>query len=97
MRAHWYLARPPDVFIQPNHGVIYSGSSKKIAEHGGGTLDDTHVALIVSNAGFAASTVSSHVTTTQVAPTILRALDIPTWTLLGVLREGTQVLPGVQL
>jgi hypothetical protein len=34
-------ARAPNVFIQPNWGVIYSGSSKKIAEHGGGTLDDT--------------------------------------------------------
>jgi hypothetical protein len=36
-------ARAPNVFIQPNWGVIYSGSNKKISEHGGGTLDDTHV------------------------------------------------------
>ena len=36
-------ARAPDVFIQPNWGTIYSGSSKKIAEHGGGTLDDRAV------------------------------------------------------
>ena len=41
--------------------------------------------------------VSSHVTTTQVAPTILRALDIPEWLLLGVLKEGTTVLAGVSL
>jgi arylsulfatase A-like enzyme len=69
-------ARAPNVFIQPNWGVIYSGSSKKIAEHGGGSLDDTNVALLVSNPDFSASTVSKHVTTTQVAPTILRALDL---------------------
>ncbi len=35
-------ARAPNVVIQPNWGVIYSGSTKKISEHGGGTLDDTH-------------------------------------------------------
>jgi hypothetical protein len=90
-------ARAPNVMIQPNHGVIYSGSSKKIAEHGGGSLDDTNVALIVSNPGLDAGAVSSHVTTTQVAPTILRALGIPTFTLLGVVREGTKVLPGLQM
>ncbi|MBV9948576.1 MAG: hypothetical protein JOZ69_17130, partial [Myxococcales bacterium] len=44
-------ARAPNVFVQPNHGVIYSGSGKKIAEHGGGSLEDTHVALLVSNPG----------------------------------------------
>jgi hypothetical protein len=43
-------ARAPDIFIQPDHGVIYSGSTKKIAEHGGGSLDDTHVALLVAGA-----------------------------------------------
>ncbi len=57
-------------------GVIYSGSSKKIAEHGGGTLDDTNVALLVSNPGLHHRTIAKHVTTTQVAPTILRALDL---------------------
>lgn len=90
-------ARAPNAFIQPNLGVIYSGSSKKIAEHGGGSLGDTNVALLVSSPGLRASTVASHVTTTQVAPTILRALDIPEWTLASVVREGTRVLPGVGL
>jgi hypothetical protein len=42
-------ARAPNVFIQPNWGVIYSGSSKKLAEHGGGSLDDTNVALLASH------------------------------------------------
>ena len=44
-------ARAPNVVIQPNWGVIYSGSTKKISEHGGGTLDDTTVALLVSQPG----------------------------------------------
>jgi hypothetical protein len=44
-------ARAPDVFIQPNWGTIYSGSNK-IAEHGGGTLDDRQVALLVSHPAF---------------------------------------------
>jgi hypothetical protein len=64
-------ARAPNVVVQPNWGVIYSGSSKKIAEHGGGTLDDTHVALIVSNPRLGRATVHQPVSTTQVAPSIL--------------------------
>ena len=54
-------ARAPNVFIQPNWGVIYSGSSKKIAEHGGGSLDDTHVALLVSNPALHHRTIAEHV------------------------------------
>ncbi len=89
-------ARAPSVFIQPNWGVIYSGSSKKIAEHGGGSLDDTHVALLVSNPGLRHHTVRKHVTTTQVAPTILRVLNLDPDALEGVRKEGTTVLPGLK-
>jgi predicted AlkP superfamily pyrophosphatase or phosphodiesterase len=87
-------ARAPNAFIQPNWGVIYSGSSKKIAEHGGGSLDDTNVALLVSNPGLHHRTLSKHVTTTQIAPTILRALDLDPDALDGVRAEGTRALPG---
>jgi hypothetical protein len=89
-------ARAPNVFIQPNWGVIYSGSSKKIAEHGGGTLDDTHVALLVSNPRLNPRTISGHVTTTQVAPTILRALALEPQDLDAVRKEGTKPLPGLR-
>jgi hypothetical protein len=89
-------ARAPNVFIQPNHGVVYSGSSKKISEHGGGTLDDTHVALVVSQPGMRAERITDRVSTTQIAPTILRALDLPTELLDGVRKEGTRVLPGAR-
>jgi hypothetical protein len=69
-------ARAPDVFIQPNHGVIYSGSSEKIAEHGGGTTDDTNVALLVSLPSLPSRMVAEPVQTTQVAATILEALGL---------------------
>jgi hypothetical protein len=88
-------ARAPNVVIQPNWGVIYSGSSKKIAEHGGGTLDDTGVALLVSHPGLHQQTVESHVWTKQVAPTILRALDLDPDALQAVVKEHTQALPGL--
>jgi hypothetical protein len=90
-------ARAPNVFIQPNWGVIYSGSSKKISEHGGGTLDDTRVALLVSNPGLTARTVDGHVETKQVAPTILRALDLDPAELQAVVKEHTATLPGLGL
>jgi arylsulfatase A-like enzyme len=88
-------ARAPDIFIQPNWGTIYSGSSKKIAEHGGGTTDDTGVLLVVSLPGLKAQSVTTTVATTQVAPTILRALGLDPMQLQGVVKEGTQVLPGL--
>jgi predicted AlkP superfamily pyrophosphatase or phosphodiesterase len=88
-------ARAPNVFIQPNWGVIYSSSSKKDSEHGGGTLDDTHVALLVSNPTLGHRTVHRHVTTTQVAPTILTALELDPSALDAVRKEGTKALPGL--
>ncbi len=88
-------ARAPDVFIQPNEGVIYSASSKKIAEHGGGAPGDVQVALLVSNPSFQAATVSTLVMTTRVAPTILQALGLEPFTLQAVQKEATPVLPGI--
>jgi len=86
-------ARAPNVFIQPDAGVIYSGSSKKIAEHGGGTRDDTHVALMASFPALRARTVSDPVETTQVAPTILKALGLDPRALEAVRKEHTRPLP----
>jgi len=73
--------------------VIYSGSSKKIAEHGGGTRDDTQAALMVSWPAVRARTVSDPVSTTQVAPTILEALGLDPRALEAVRKEHTQPLP----
>ena len=89
-------ARAPNAFIQPNWGVIYSGSSKKIAEHGGGSLDDTNVALLVSNPSLRGQVIDTHVWTRQVAPTILRALNLDPFALEAVRKEGTKPLPGLR-
>jgi len=90
-------SRTPDIIVQPNVGVIYTGSSKKQAEHGGFANDDTSVMLLVSNPDLESRTVTSFVETMQVAPTILRALGLDPGKLDGVQKEGTPVLPGLQL
>jgi hypothetical protein len=90
-------ARAPNVVVQPNWGVIYSGSTKKIAEHGGGTTDDTNVVLLVSNPALHHRAITDHVWTKQVAPTILRALDLAPDALQAVVKEHTRVLPGLTL
>jgi len=87
--------RTPDIIVQPNVGVIYTGSSKKQAEHGGFAQDDTNVMMLLSNPGFKASTVTTFVETTQVAPTILEALGLDPGSLDAVQKEGTPVLPGL--
>jgi hypothetical protein len=89
--------RTPDIIVQPDVGVIYTGSSKKQAEHGGFAHDDTNVMLLVSNPGFEPGTVTSFVETTQVAPTILQALGLDPGSLDAVRIEGTPVLPGLSL
>ena len=70
---------------------VYSGSKKKIAEHGGFAADDTHSALVLSSP--ISVTVTEHVTNQQVAPTILRALGLNPSKLDAVRLEGTEVLP----
>ncbi|HVN52252.1 MAG TPA: alkaline phosphatase family protein [Acidimicrobiales bacterium] len=86
-------ARAPNVFIQPDEGVIYSGSSKKIAEHGGGAPGDTEVALLVAGPWTRGHAVHEPVHTTQVAPTILRALGLDPRELVAGKMEGTRPLP----
>jgi arylsulfatase A-like enzyme len=87
--------RTPDIIVQPNVGVVYTGSSTKQAEHGGFAQDDTNVMLLVANPSLHASTVTSFVETMQVAPTILKALGLDPNELQGVQKEGTPVLPGL--
>lgn len=79
--------------IQPNPGVIYSTSGKKDAEHGGFAPDDSHVGLLVSHPALKQHTITTKVVTTQVAPTILKALKLNPSLLHSVQIEGTQVLP----
>jgi Type I phosphodiesterase / nucleotide pyrophosphatase len=85
--------RTPDIIVTPNVGVTYSGSTAKLSEHGGFAHDDTNVMLLVSQAGFQPRTVLAEVGTAQVAPTILKALDIDPAELDAVRIEGIGVLP----
>jgi hypothetical protein len=89
--------RTPDIIVTPNIGVTYSGSSKKLAEHGGFSHDDTNVIMLLSNPTLGAGTVTSPVATAQVAPTILAVLGFDPDKLDAVREEGTQVLPGLDL
>ena len=83
----------PDIIVQPVYGTIYTGSSKKNAEHGGFSFGDTNVGLIVSNPSLHPRVVKTPVATSQVAPSILKTLHIDPSELQAVQHEGTEVLP----
>jgi arylsulfatase A-like enzyme len=89
--------RTPDIIVTPNVGVTYSGSTKKLAEHGGVAHDDVNVMMLLSNPSFDPITVTSPVETEQIAPTILKALGLDPNQLQAVQKEHTQVLPNVPL
>jgi hypothetical protein len=89
--------RTPDIIVSPNVGVIYTGSSKKLAEHGGFAHDDTNVMMLLSNPELGRKSVHAAVETNQVAPTILKVLGYDPKSLDGVRLEGTAVLPGLDL
>jgi Type I phosphodiesterase / nucleotide pyrophosphatase len=87
--------RTPDIIVTPNVGVTYSGSTTMIADHGGFAHDDTNVMLLVSHPCFNPQTVFAETTTTQVAPTIVKALGLNPSALTAVKAEGTPVLAEV--
>jgi hypothetical protein len=88
-------SRTPDIIVAPNVGVVYTGSTKKQAEHGGFANDDTNVMLLVSNPRIDQNKNYSFVETKQVAPTILQILGLNPNDLDAVKLEGTPVLPGL--
>jgi hypothetical protein len=91
-------SRTPNLIVAPNVGVIYTGGTKKIAEHGGFAQDDRNVMLLVSMPAITTPfTVASPVVTAQVAPTILALLGLEPSKLIAVQQEGTPVLPGLGL
>lgn len=85
----------PDIIVVPELGVIYTGSTAKNAEHGGFSNDDNNVALIVSMPGIAPKEIKGAVLTTQIAPTVLKALELNPGDLTAVQIEHTEVLPGL--
>ena len=84
----------PDIIVNPQSGVIYTTSTKKISEHGGLHDDDRHVACIVANPNLKKTVYKQQVSTKQVAPTILTALGLDVNALQGAKAEGTKPLAG---
>jgi type I phosphodiesterase/nucleotide pyrophosphatase len=87
--------RTPDIVVAPDVGVIYTGGTKKIAEHGGFAQDDTNVMMLVANPRLSPRTITSPVGTAQIAPTILEVLGLDPARLQAVQMEGTALLPGL--
>ena len=87
--------RTPDIIVQPVYGTIYTSSGKKIAEHGGFSIGDTNVGLIVSNPHIQTATIKTPVATSQVAATVLESLNIDSRNLNSVRVEHTEPLPGL--
>ena len=88
-------SRTPDIIVAPNVGVIYTGGTKKVAEHGGFAYDDRNVLLIVSNPSYKPLTFNDQVETRQIAPTIVKALGLDPNLLSAVKSEHTETLPGL--
>ena len=85
----------PDVWGVVQVGVVYTGGTAKIAEHGGANPADRDVPIVVYGPGIEPQRSDQWVETTQVAPTILKLLGLNPWDLQAVQIEGTQVLPGI--
>jgi hypothetical protein len=88
--------RHPDVFGIVQHGVVYTGGTSKIAEHGGADRQDRNVPiLVVTPALRHGRIIGAPVKTTQIAPTILRLLGLAPSELQAVRVEHTRTLPGM--
>ena len=86
--------RSPDVIGYAKTGSVYAGSKlSKIAEHGGNATADRAVPIVISGAVVEHKTVSTPVSTVQIAPSILHLLNLNPNELQAVKIEGTQVLP----
>jgi type I phosphodiesterase/nucleotide pyrophosphatase len=89
--------RVPDILGIVQHGVVYTGGKKKIAEHGGDDPQDRNVPILVVLPGMHHGHVSgADVETTQIAPTILSLLGLNPSDLQAVQIEHTKVLPGIR-
>ena len=89
--------RVPDILGIVQHGVVYTGGKKKIAEHGGDDPQDRNVPILVVLPGMHHGHRSgANVETTQIAPTILSLLGLNPSDLQAVQIEHTKVLPGLR-
>jgi hypothetical protein len=89
--------RYPDIWGVVQHGVVYTGGTKKIAEHGGADFEDRNVPILVyAPSALQHGSSGQSVQTTQIAPKILSLLGLRPSSLEAVRIEGTRVLPGAQ-
>ena len=86
-------AHAPDLVGIVRPGVVYTGKTTKIAEHGGASADDRDVPIVVAGIVGQRGVHSQPVLTTQIAPTILHLLGLDPSALDGVRVDGTAVLP----
>jgi hypothetical protein len=87
--------RHPDVWGIVQAGVVYTGGTKKIAEHGGANPADRDVPIVVYGPGIQPGVSGQWVETTQIAPTIMKLLGLEPSALQAVDIQGTRVLPGL--
>ncbi len=86
--------RVPDVYGVAQYGVVYTGGTSKVAEHGGAHADDLNVPLVVSGASVPHGVRDgAAVQTKQIAPTILGLLGLDPRLLQAVREEHTVRLP----
>lgn len=90
--------RVPDIIIQPTPGQIYvDAGSTFIAEHGGNANTDRNVPLLVAHPKLSRLEIKFPVQTSQIAPSILKALGLNPDDLDAVRIEKTPDLPGLDL
>jgi len=88
--------RMPDIVIAGNLGAIYfEPGGSFLSEYGGFSEEDTNAALLISNPSLSPQVIKTPVTTSQVAPTILKALGLNPSSLQAVVKEHVNLLPGL--
>ena len=86
----------PDILVIPDPGVVYTTSTHFAVVHGGDSVEDRRVPLVVGGGAVSkAGKIGTAVDSRQVAPTVLTYLGLDPSQLQGVVAEGTVVLPGV--
>ncbi|MGH9375565.1 MAG: alkaline phosphatase family protein [Terriglobia bacterium] len=86
----------PDIIVEPELGVIYTRpTNPTIAEHGGMSIEDRHVPILIANPRFEPNVVQTPVQTRQLAPTIVKLLGLDPQGLEGVRIDKTEALPGL--
>src|SRR5207237_10519137 len=88
--------RVPDVLVLPTAGQIYVETGTTfMAEHGGNADTDRNVPLLVSYSELSPVQIKFPVQTSQIAPSILKALGLDPASLDAVRIEKTPLLPGL--